>query len=190
MTRAEGMDLLMPFINKLTFEGCLQNFVKYTFARVADGFFEKPASSTSKYHPDFAQGDGGLVRHTIKAAEVWDDLWRAYSDKFKDSSVTYSMGLAAVLLHDTCKYDRDFSHEYTLSNHDVIAAEFVDEMFIQYFDDQPTDKVLNMYTGISNAIRTHHGRWSTVHAPTSLFDELVFLADYIASRKYVKLGVN
>ena len=29
-----------------------------------DYFFEVPASSTGKYHPSFALGSGGLVRHT------------------------------------------------------------------------------------------------------------------------------
>lgn len=190
MMRIEGMNLLMPFINKLTQTYDLQEFVKYVFTKVADGFFEKPASSTGKHHPEFARREGGLVFHTIKAAEVWDDLWRAYSDRFDDSDVMYSAGLAAVLLHDTCKYGVDFLKENTISNHDVIAADFIYRMFMQYFKDQYSDDMMNMYKCISNAILTHHGKWSTVDKPTSLFNELVFLSDYIASRKWIKLGAD
>ena len=33
-------------------------------------FWYVPASSTGKYHPDFAQGEGGLIRHTKAAVCV------------------------------------------------------------------------------------------------------------------------
>ena len=33
-------------------------------------FYTIPASSTGKYHPDFASGEGGLVRHTKVAVRI------------------------------------------------------------------------------------------------------------------------
>lgn len=195
MNRETGMKLLNAFINKITNEYYLQEFVRYVFDNVADGFFEKSASSTGKYYPDFAQGDGGLLRHTLKAAEVWDELWSAYSYKFNEEEIAYSFGLAAVLLHDSCKYDKDFSKEYTLSYHDDLGAEFVGELFDKFsedkFDGMSTSYIIivqEIYTTLTDAIASHHGRWSTTRQPQTFFDELIFLSDYVASRKWVKLG--
>ena len=39
-----------------------------------DYFFEVPASSTGKYHPKFASGEGGLVRHTKAAVRIAHEL--------------------------------------------------------------------------------------------------------------------
>ena len=37
-------------------------------------FFEVPASSTGKYHPKFALGEGGLIRHTKVAVRIAYEL--------------------------------------------------------------------------------------------------------------------
>ena len=39
-----------------------------------DYFYEIPASSTGKYHPDFSLGDGGLVRHVKVAVRIAKEL--------------------------------------------------------------------------------------------------------------------
>lgn len=41
---------------------CIQFVPKY--------FFEIPASSSGKYHPSYALGEGGLVRHTKAAIAI------------------------------------------------------------------------------------------------------------------------
>lgn len=38
--------------------------------KVNEKFFTEPASSTGKYHPDYAQGEGGLYRHTCAAVKL------------------------------------------------------------------------------------------------------------------------
>ena len=38
--------------------------LKIMIELLPDYFFNVPASSTGKYHPEFSLGDGGLVRHT------------------------------------------------------------------------------------------------------------------------------
>ena len=39
-----------------------------------DYFYEVAASSTGKYHPEFALGEGGLVRHTKVAVKLAYEL--------------------------------------------------------------------------------------------------------------------
>ena len=39
-----------------------------------DYFFEVPASSTGKYHPEYALGDGGLLIHSKAAMRIGYEL--------------------------------------------------------------------------------------------------------------------
>ena len=48
--------------------------VKTLIELLPDYFFEVPASSTGKYHPEFALGEGGLVRHTKLAVRIAIEL--------------------------------------------------------------------------------------------------------------------
>ena len=42
----------------------IRDDLKYLVSNLPDYFFEIEASSTGKYHPKFASGEHGLVRHT------------------------------------------------------------------------------------------------------------------------------
>ena len=42
----------------------IKEFAKRIIEDADEYFFTVPASSSGKYHPDFARGEGGLVRHT------------------------------------------------------------------------------------------------------------------------------
>ena len=52
---------------KLIKDRAVRRITIFALTNVNDRFFEDGASSTGKYHPAYAQGKGGLVRHT-KAA--------------------------------------------------------------------------------------------------------------------------
>lgn len=45
----------------------LRSFVARCLEAAPDYFFEMPASTTGRHHPNYALGQGGLVRH-VKAA--------------------------------------------------------------------------------------------------------------------------
>ena len=42
--------------------------------KLPDYFYEVPASSTGKYHPSFALGNKGLLRHTKVAVRIAHEL--------------------------------------------------------------------------------------------------------------------
>ena len=42
----------------------IAKFATYCVNNLPAYFFTVPASSSGKYHPSYALGDGGLVRHT------------------------------------------------------------------------------------------------------------------------------
>ena len=46
-----------------------------------DYFYKVEASSSGKYHPAFALGEGGLVRHTKVAAQMANEIISTESDR-------------------------------------------------------------------------------------------------------------
>ena len=64
--------------------------IKILIQLLPDYFFEIPASSTGKYHPSFALGEGGLVRHTKVVVRMGHELLEndcigySYTDSEKD----------------------------------------------------------------------------------------------------------
>ena len=54
----------------------IKNFIRDFLKQVPDYFFKTAASSTGKYHPSYALGEGGLVRHTKAAVRIAYELFR------------------------------------------------------------------------------------------------------------------
>lgn len=75
------------------------DFAKIILMNADEYFFTMPASTTGKYHPSFALGDGGLVRHTkavtMCAYTIADSL--GFDDVHKDAIVV------AAIAHDIKK---------------------------------------------------------------------------------------
>ena len=157
---------------------------------VKDEFYHAAASSSSKYHPEYALGDGGLYRHTRAAVKIANDIlnleWfdKEFTDGDKD------VILAALILHDTCKSGRDWDSKYTMHTHPIQAANLVEDIL------RDTE-----YKGIgeeiARCIRSHMGQWNepgrwnkyndrTILPKPEESDEfVVHLCDYLASRKYL-----
>ena len=158
----------------------LQDFARFFFnTRVGEWFWESGASSSGKYHPQFAQGKGGLVRHTRAVCMVCEELLRMSSYAYmKDEYKDYAR--LACLLHDTYKYgegnreDKDCYKE-----HGKLAANAVAEAWQEFFN-EPCSAFLY------HAILSHMGQWveDRDDRPFTNIDRLVHLSDYIASRDF------
>lgn len=158
----------------------LRDFVRWFFdEKVGKWFWESGASSSGKYHPIFAQGEGGLVRHTRAVALMCEELLRmssyAYmSDNYKD------FARVACLLHDTCKYgEGNEIDKNAYKEHGALAANKVACAWVEFFGFQPSEMLLM-------AIRSHMGQWTENREdrPFTTIDRLVHLADYIVSRSF------
>ena len=79
----------------------IKEFTQKAIEKLPEYFFSVPASSTGKYHPSYALGDGGLVRHTKAATRIAVELFRM--DCFKYSEDEKDMIVASLILHDGCK---------------------------------------------------------------------------------------
>ena len=152
-----------------------------------DYFFEVPASSTGKYHPGFAQGDGGLLRHTNAAVriayEILSDecLCTGYSDIDKD------LVIIGLIMHDSLKYGL-VKGKYTLVNHPILAANLIrdnkDKLTL-------TEEELNLLTGM---IEAHMGPFNKdfdgnvmMPLPKNKYEKFVHMCDLLASKKFLDI---
>ena len=92
---------------------------------IPDYFFHIPASSTGKYHPTYALGDGGLLRHTKVVVRMAHELFGIY--KFPQR--TKDLIIMACLLHDTLKKG-ETEEKYTRFDHPILAAEIIKPQII------------------------------------------------------------
>ena len=150
-------------------------------------FFDVPASSTGKYHPSFALGEGGLVRHTKVAVRI------AY-EMFNDESITgaYTRNekdliIISLIMHDGLKSGFEKS-DYTKFEHPILVCDYIKENKEKF---SFTDKEIEF---ICHVISSHMGPWNTnnysnvvLPKPESKFQRFVHMCDYLASRKFLDI---
>lgn len=154
-----------------------------------DYFFRVAASSTGKYHPTYALGDGGLVRHTKAALHIAHDLLALEQYQLIFSRNMMDCILAAIMLHDGWKHGAEASAgRFTAGDHPVVAAKCLreSEALRQLVSEQELET-------IAGAIESHMGQWNTDYKskkeimpkPVTDYQKFVHLCDYLASRKYL-----
>ena len=154
-------------------------------------FYEVAASSTGKYHPSYALGQGGLYRHTLAVVTFVNHMFSIDCFKNRWDSRGRDMIRIAAIMHDSFKSGTQEEYErnkYTKHEHPIIAAvkvrEFVGCNII-------TD---NEILQISEIIASHMGQWNTTSRsetvlplPTNKSQQILHLADYLASRKDIEV---
>ena len=167
-------------INLIVNEELRMQVKSYMEERTPDYFWTDGASSSGKFHPAFAQGIGGLVRHTKAVVMFAEELLRMSSyaymkDEYKDFVI------AACILHDTIKYGWDEFDKAEYKNHAKNASAAFAEWCEQ---DGYTPHFL-----LLNAIKSHMGQWSTDREdrPFTSVDRCVHMADYMASRNFIDI---
>ena len=152
-----------------------------------DYFFELEASSTGKYHPEYALGKGGLVRHTKAAVRIAFELLSDPSIGDKYTSDEKDLMLMALLLHDGVKYGIP-KEKYTRFDHPILMADYImDNEEILGLDVEEIEF-------LGDVIKTHMGVWTTdyngvevLEKPTTKYQNFVHMCDYLASRKCLLL---
>ena len=69
-----------------------------------DYFYEVAASSTGKYHPAFALGEGGLVRHTKVAVKIAYELSNNDVIGYSFTEDEKDLMIIALIMHDGLKH--------------------------------------------------------------------------------------
>ena len=150
-----------------------------------DYFYEIPASSTGKYHPNFSLGDGGLVRHVKVAVRLAKELLDnpCIGDKYTNNEK--DILIFTLILHDGLK--SGLTHEkYTRADHPTLIKNFVNENKDKI---NLTDKELDLF---SRAVESHMGYWNTDYngneilpRPKTKYEKFVHMCDFLSSKKFL-----
>ena len=165
-------------------EICLESAPKY--------WYNVPASSTGKYHPYYALGDGGLVRHTIAVIKFLNYMFSIEYVANQFTSRERDLLRVAGLAHDMWKSGTQEDYEktkWTKFNHPIIASKQIWEI-----KDIPEED----RRFICKTISSHMGQWNTdkrypdiiLPKPEDKYQIILHLADYLASRKEIEIKFN
>lgn len=146
-----------------------------------DYFWTDGASSSGKYHPKFAHGIGGTVRHTKAVVMFAEELLRMSSYAYMRAEYKDYV-IVACLIHDTNKYGiKDFD-KAQYADHARNAA----ESFTHWCEEQYG---FTPHFLLTNAVVSHMGQWSTDREdrPFTSVDRCVHMADYMASRSFIDI---
>ena len=167
-------------INLIVNEELRMQVKSYMEERTPDYFWTDGASSSGKYHPQFSQGVGGLVRHTKAVVMFAEELLRMSSyaymkEEYKDYVI------AACILHDTAKYGIEGFDKSEYKNHAKNAS--------LAFEARCREDGYHPHFLLLNAIESHMGQWSTdkEDRPFTSVDRCVHMADYMASRSFIDI---
>lgn len=169
-------------INLIVNEDLRMAVKSYMEEATPDYFWTDGASASGKFHPKFAQGVGGLVRHTKAGVLFLEELLRMSSyaymrDEYKDYAI------AAFIIHDTQKYGLGAEIDKAeYKNH----AKNASEAFRKWCEEQHG---FTPHFLLLNAVESHMGQWSTEREdrPFTSVDRCVHMADYMASRNFIDI---
>lgn len=184
-------ELLKEYFDSVQDEN-VKKFMEQCIETIPEYWYTVPASSTGKYHPNYALGNGGLMRHTIALLRFFDRLVRntMYGSPFTNREM--DLLRVACLMHDSRKSgsDEDFAvSKYTKFDHPILAANVVRSIETEYITDEEKEM-------IANAIESHMGQWNVdtygkskveLPLPTNKYQKIVHLVDYLAAQKGVEI---
>ncbi|NFA98003.1 HD domain-containing protein [Clostridium botulinum] len=179
----------------------LKIFAEWCLNQLPNYFYEVAASSTGKYHPAYALGEGGLVRHTIAAMRIAEELFRCETIQefeFREKNIIK----VALLLHDGVKHGTDGS-EYTVAAHPIEVVKYLEDRYFEVPEETLPDEVIeimecDLWEDIASCIKSHMGQWNTDYKtgeeilpkPQTEMQKFTHLCDYLASRKMLEVNFN
>lgn len=182
----ERLEVLKDEINYIKDDRVKESLI-YMINKLPDYFFTVEAASTGKYHPSYAQGEGGLLRHSKAAMRIGYELLSnpAIGDKYTD--IQKDLMLMGLLLHDGLKLG--FPQEkYTRFDHPILMANFIENESANLKISSEEVKF------VADVIKTHMGVWTTdyrgnevLEKPKTKYQNFVHMCDYLASRKCILL---
>lgn len=184
----EGMKL-MDFETELGFikNPDIRKFAEQAIMSLPEYFFQMPASTTGKYHPQYALGDGGLLRHTKAAVRIAIELFRIYWWNFTEDEK--DLIVVALMLHDGRKKGDNI--KFTAEEHPLIQCSAMEED--EHLKNIISDEYFKM---IIDGISSHMGGWNKkrytneeiMPLPKTQMQKFIHFADYIASRKCLEFN--
>lgn len=153
-----------------------------------DYFFVIPASSTGKYHPNYALGDGGLVRHVKAAVRIAYELLENPITGGKFTTDEKDLIIMALIMHDGLKSGL-VKNKYTQADHPLLVSNYIKDN---------KDKLTlteNEILALTNMIESHMGIWNKDYngneilpIPVNKYQKFVHMCDFLASKKFIEMN--
>lgn len=157
----------------------------YLIEKLPSYFFEIPASSTGKYHPSYAVGEGGLLRHTKAAVRIAYELLNDPVIQDKYTQEEQDIMLLALMIHDGLKSGKEHS-KYTKFDHPLLVVGLIEEEKEHLKLNESQIELLK------KVIASHMGPWNKdfdgneiLPVPQTKYEKFVHMCDYLASRKCI-----
>lgn len=152
-----------------------------------DYFYHIAASSTGKYHPAYACGEGGLLRHTKAAVRIAHELLNDPLVGDKYTSREKDLMLVGLMIHDGFKLGIN-EERYTRVDHPLVVCNQI----------RKNKELLKMSEEdidfLCNVIESHMGIWNkdfdgneVLPIPKNKWQNFVHMCDFLASRKCIIL---
>lgn len=181
----EHQKLLEPILN--TFENPdIKEFAIVLLDSLPEYIWHVGASSTGKYHPQYSLGEMGLMRHQMAVVRFMNFFLELEQYNKNISSRQRDLLRVACLIHDGRKSGSQEDYErskYTKFNHPTLMADVIRGYDGKYLNHEEIEL-------IAHCIESHMGQWNLdkktgecLPKPVDIYQELVHLADYLASRK-------
>lgn len=194
MEQGDKVDLFKAELGLIP-DASIRSWAEWAVSVLPDYFFSIAASSTGKYHPGYALGDGGLVRHVKAAVHIADTLLgvEMFADKYDNRA--RSCIIAALILHDGCKKGVP-EQKYTVTEHPLVVCSYLEKelesreggVLFEEFEDREC---------VYSLIRSHMGQWNTdrdghgvLPKPETAAQKFVHMCDYLASRKMLEFNFD
>lgn len=171
----------LSYIQSEEYSDALLNIINM----IPDYWFHEAASSTGKYHPEYALGDGGLLRHSKAAMRIGYELLsdKVIGDKYTDREK--DLMLMSLLVHDGLKLGIP-QEKYTRFDHPILMGKFIMDHKDEIGINEEDAKFMN------DVIKTHMGPWTTdyqgnevLEVPKTKYQNFVHMCDFLASRKCI-----
>jgi len=162
----------------------IKKFTEETLKVLPNYFFKIPASSTGKYHPKFSLGDGGLVRHTKVAVRMAIDIMGLEMMQFTDYQK--DVVISALTLHDGIKHGVPMQ-KYSIVEHPLEVVKFIREhtSLCSLLDSKTLENILGCISSHMGMWNKDKGKNEIMPKPKTRLQQMVHLADYLSSRKYL-----
>lgn len=163
----------------------LMDNAKKMVEMLPDYFFEIPASSTGKYHPSFALGEGGLVRHTKVAVRLAHELLEndcignVFNEDEKD------MIIMSLIMHDGCKSGL-VKGQYTVANHPSIVVKLIkDNVANLTLEESEVNLICGMIESHMGPFNKDYKGNTILPLPSNKYQKFVHMCDLLASKKFL-----
>jgi len=145
-------------------------------------------ASSGKYHPDWSNGEGGLIRHTKAVCKATETILKQMP---KYDGEDWDVPYIAAILHDMAKYTEN-NQQWSHQDHPIRMADKVRQHIVYYNTPLALTEVDKRWCRVVDCIECHMSRWFKDNKgqrlgtlPSSHESWIVAHADMIMAQKFI-----